>query len=45
MRVCNAQLRYYFHIADPDALDDEEWISLIQELNFIRKLENKKFED
>ncbi|WP_262691656.1 hypothetical protein [Epilithonimonas vandammei] len=44
MRVSNAQLRYYFHISEPDALTDEEWIAYMQELEYIRKLEAKKYE-
>ena len=40
IRISNAQLRYYFKIQDPDGLDDEEWAKLVQELHFIRSLEN-----
>lgn len=37
----NAQLRYYFHIADPDSLSDEEWAALQRELEWVRKEEEK----
>jgi len=39
LRISNAQLRYYFHIPDPDALTDEEWAARIRELEHVRKLE------
>lgn len=39
VRISNAQLRYYMHIADPDSLTDEEWAMRIKELEFIREME------
>lgn len=39
VRIGNAQLRYYLHIADPDSLSDEEWCQLMKELEWIRKKE------
>ncbi|WP_234111472.1 hypothetical protein [Chryseobacterium sp. R2A-55] len=39
IRVMNAQLRYYFHIPDPDLLSDHEWAARVAELKYIRKLE------
>lgn len=39
MRISNAQLRYYFHIQDPDALSDEEWAMRVNELKWIRESE------
>jgi len=39
VRIGNAQLRYYMHIADPDSLTDEEWAARLQELKWIREKE------
>jgi len=39
IRKINAQLRYYFHIPNPDSLTDEEWAQSIKELEWIRKEE------
>lgn len=39
MRIVNAQLIYYMHIADPDSLSDEEWAMRFKELEWIRKRE------
>ncbi|MDR0582259.1 MAG: hypothetical protein LBG31_04765 [Prevotellaceae bacterium] len=41
MRIANAQLRYYLHIADPDSLSDEDWAARIKELEWIREQEAK----
>lgn len=41
VRMVNAQLRYYMHIADPDGLSDEEWAMRLKELEWIRKEEAK----
>jgi hypothetical protein len=42
LRICNAQLMYYMHIADPDSLSDEDWAMRIKELEWIRKKEAGK---
>jgi hypothetical protein len=42
LRIANAQLRYYLHIADPDSLSDEEWAMRIKELEYMRKKEKGK---
>jgi hypothetical protein len=45
VRIANAELRYYMHIADPDSLNNEEWCMRVKELEWIRKREaeaNKK---
>lgn len=39
MRIVNAQLTYYMHIADPDSLSDEEWAMRFKELEWIRRRE------
>lgn len=39
MRIVNAQLIYYMHIADPDSLSDEEWAMRFKELEWIRRRE------
>ncbi|MGM9817715.1 MAG: hypothetical protein ACI30B_01875 [Paludibacteraceae bacterium] len=39
MRIANAQLRYYMHVADPDSLSDEEWAMRLKELEWIRHKE------
>jgi hypothetical protein len=41
LRIANAQLRYYLHIADPDSLSDEDWAARIKELEWIREQEAK----
>jgi len=41
IRKINAQLRYYFHIPDPDSLTDDEWAARIKELEWIRQEEAK----
>jgi hypothetical protein len=41
LRIANAQLRYYLHIADPDSLSDEEWAMRIKELEWIRTKEKE----
>lgn len=42
LRIYNAQLRYYLHIADPDSLSDEEWAKRYNELVWIRNKEAGK---
>lgn len=39
LRIANAQLRYYMHVADPDSLSDEEWAMRLKELEWIRRKE------
>ncbi|MDR1975172.1 MAG: hypothetical protein LBQ31_10975 [Bacteroidales bacterium] len=41
LRIINAQLRYYMHVADPDGLTDTEWAIRFKELEYIRKEESK----
>lgn len=41
MRKSHAQLRYYFHIPDPEDLSDEEWAMRVRELEWIRREESK----
>lgn len=41
MRISNAQLRYYMHIADPESLSDEEWAMRLREMEYIRQEEAK----
>ena len=41
LRIANAMLRYYLHIADPDALSDQEWAARLRELEYIRAEEAK----
>lgn len=38
----NTLLRYYLHIADPDALDDDQWAEMYAQLIDIRKKEAGK---
>ena len=38
-RILDAQLRYYFHIQNPEDLTDEEWAMRVAELHYIRKKE------
>ncbi len=37
LRVLDAKLRYYTHIADPDSLNDTEWAMMVKELEWVRK--------
>lgn len=39
LRIANAQLRYYLHIADPDALSDAHWAMRLKEIEWIRQRE------
>ena len=41
IRKADAQLRYYFHIARPEDLCDEEWAMRVKELEWVRKEEAK----
>ena len=41
MRIINAQIRYYLHLADPDSLSDEEWAMRYKELIWLREQEAK----
>jgi hypothetical protein len=41
IRIANAQLRYYMHLPDPDALSDEDWAAAYQELLWVREKEAK----
>lgn len=36
-----AQLRYYMHVADPEALSDTEWAMRVKELEWVREEEAK----
>lgn len=42
MLTINAQLRYYMHVPNPDALSDEEWATLAEQLNKIRTEEAER---
>lgn len=39
VRIANAQLRYYMHIADPDSLSDMDWAMRVRELEWVRRKE------
>jgi len=41
LRKSNAQLRYYFHIQNPEDLSDEEWAMRVRELEWVRTQESK----
>ncbi len=41
LRVLDAKLRYYTHIADLDSLNDTEWAMMVKELEWVRKEEVK----
>ncbi|EFS97087.1 hypothetical protein VJJ50_00370 [Capnocytophaga ochracea] len=43
MRITNASLRYYMHIANPDALNDTEWAMRVKELEWIRQKESESY--
>ena len=41
IRQIDAELRYYFHIQDPESLSDEEWARRMKELEWVRRQEAK----
>lgn len=43
IRKVDAQLRYYFHIQNPEDLTDEEWAMRLKELEWIRREEAKAY--
>ena len=41
IRIANAQLTYYMHIANPEDLSDTEWAARVNEMEYIRRKESE----